>query len=63
MPPLYLVFAKPMVKPLEVGPAGELQSRSKKDGLDIDHIPSQMALERYLKNNAPISNQQTSRDF
>lgn len=48
VPPLYLVFAKPMVNPLEVGPAGELQSRSKKDGLDIDHIPAQKALEAAL---------------
>lgn len=45
VPPLYLVFAKPAVRPLEVGPAGELQSRSKKDGLDIDHIPAQKVLE------------------
>ena len=48
VPPLYLVFAKPAVNPLEVGPAGELQSRSKKDGLDIDHIPAQKALEAAL---------------
>lgn len=37
-----------MVNPLEVGPAGELQSRSKKDGLEIDHIPSQKMLEATL---------------
>lgn len=48
VPPLYLVFAKPAVNPLEVGPAGELQSRSRKDGLDIDHIPAQKALEAAL---------------
>lgn len=48
VPPLYLVFAKPAVNPLEVGPAGELQSRSKKDGLDIDHIPAQKVLEAAL---------------
>lgn len=48
VPPLYLVFAKPSVRPLEVGPAGELQSRSKKDSLDIDHIPAQKVLEATL---------------
>ncbi|MCZ4295937.1 S-type pyocin domain-containing protein, partial [Vibrio sinaloensis] len=37
--PLYLVFNKPKVKPLEVGTYGELAPRSKKDGMDIDHIP------------------------
>lgn len=47
---LYIVYAKPAVRPLEVGPAGELQSRSKKDGLDIDHIPAQKALEAALQN-------------
>ena len=50
--PLYLVFAKPAVKPLEVGPANDLQSRSKGDGMDIDHIPSQAALRQYLLANA-----------
>lgn len=47
--PLYLVFAKPMVNPLEVGQALDLMSRSRKDGLDIDHIPAQKALELALK--------------
>ncbi|WP_285339306.1 T6SS effector antibacterial DNase [Vibrio parahaemolyticus] len=42
--PLYLVFSKPKVKPLEVGTYGELAPRSKKDGMDIDHIPSLAAL-------------------
>ncbi|ROL89301.1 S-type pyocin domain-containing protein [Pseudomonas chlororaphis] len=50
---LYLVFAKPLVNPLEVGPANDLSSRSAKDGLDIDHIPSQKALETFLKSNVP----------
>ncbi|MGY3255647.1 S-type pyocin domain-containing protein [Pseudomonas chlororaphis] len=45
---LYLVFAKPLVNPLEVGPANDLSSRSAKDGLDIDHIPSQGALREYV---------------
>lgn len=45
VPPLYLVFAKPAVRPLEVGQAADLMSRSRKDGLDIDHIPAQKVLE------------------
>ena len=45
---LYLVFAKPMVNPLEVGPANDLSSRSARDGLDIDHMPSQRALREYV---------------
>ena len=48
---LYLVFAKPMVNPLEVGPANDLSSRSAKDGLDIDHMPSQRALAAFLNAN------------
>ena len=49
LPPLYLVFNKrsagtPKVKPLEVGTYGDLAPRSKKDGMDIDHIPSLAAL-------------------
>ncbi|ENI4485932.1 S-type pyocin domain-containing protein [Vibrio fluvialis] len=49
--PLYLVFNKSSsgitkVKPLEVGTYGDLAPRSKKDGMDIDHIPSQAALLR-----------------
>lgn len=56
---LYLVFAKPMVNPLEVGPANDLSSRSAKDGLDIDHIPSQAALRVFLMANTPdISKEQ-----
>ncbi|MDR9863569.1 MULTISPECIES: S-type pyocin domain-containing protein [Pseudomonas] len=51
VPPVYVVVAKPAVNPLEVGPAGELQSRSKKDGLDIDHIPAQKVLEWYMRGN------------
>lgn len=51
--PLYLVFAKPAVNPLEVGIASDLQSRSKRDGLDIDHMPSQRALETYLVEKFP----------
>ncbi|EHR6582427.1 S-type pyocin domain-containing protein [Vibrio parahaemolyticus] len=52
--PLYLVFNKrsagiTKVKPLEVGTYGYLAPRSKKDGMDIDHIPSQAALRRALE--------------
>ncbi len=46
--PLYLVFAKPMVNPLEVGPYDDLSSRSVKDGYDIDHLPSRKVLEAVL---------------
>lgn len=53
VPPLYLVFAKPMVEPLEVGVYDDLSSRSRKDGLDIDHIPAQAALKRHLLRNYP----------
>ena len=48
MPPLYLVFAKPMVNPLEVGPYDDLSSRSTKDGYDIDHLPARKVLEAVL---------------
>lgn len=53
VPPLYVVFAKPAVNPLEVGPYNDLRSRSKKDGLDIDHIPSQKVLEATLQSAFP----------
>jgi len=48
-----LVFVGPPVELLEVGPYKELHARSNKDGLDIDHIPSRAALERYIKQNFP----------
>ncbi len=48
--PLYVVFAKPPVRLLEVGLQGDLSSRSRGDGLDIDHIPSWGAVKyRLLK--------------
>ncbi|WP_095067342.1 S-type pyocin domain-containing protein [Pseudomonas sp. Irchel 3A18] len=53
VPPLYLVFAKPMVNPLEVGIYSDLSSRSQRDGLDIDHIPAQAVLEMHLLLNDP----------
>ena len=49
VPPLYLVFAKPAVRALEVGLYSDLSSRSRKDGLDIDHIPAQKVLEATLR--------------
>ncbi|WP_371356210.1 S-type pyocin domain-containing protein [Pseudomonas chlororaphis] len=60
---LYLVFAKPMVNPLEVGPANDLSSRSAKDGLDIDHIPSKKALEAILKANDPHMKDEKIQDY
>ncbi|WP_417286429.1 S-type pyocin domain-containing protein [Cobetia marina] len=63
VPPLYVVFAKPMVNPLEVGPAGELQSRSKKDGLEIDHIPSQKVLEATLQSAFPYMAKKRISDY
>ncbi|WP_455884173.1 S-type pyocin domain-containing protein [Pseudomonas spelaei] len=53
LPPLYLVFAKPAVSPLEVGVYGDLSARSRGDGLDIDHIPSRKVLEASLKATFP----------
>lgn len=53
VPPLYLVFAKPMVNPLEVGIYSDLSARSRRDGLDIDHIPAQRVLEVTLQNAFP----------
>ncbi|MGE7955695.1 S-type pyocin domain-containing protein [Pseudomonas sp. NPDC089530] len=60
---LYLVFAKPMVNPLEVGPANDLSSRSARDGLDIDHIPSQKALEAFLLANDPRIKDKKLQDY
>jgi len=51
VPPLYIVFSKPAVKPLEVGVYKDLSSRSVKDTLDIDHITSQAALRTYIVDN------------
>jgi uncharacterized Zn-binding protein involved in type VI secretion len=53
VPPLYLVFAKPMVNPLEVGIYSDLSARSRRDGLDIDHIPSRRVLEATLQSAFP----------
>lgn len=48
-----LMFAKPPVKPLEVGAYNEMRWRSRNDGMDIDHIVSRKALERYVLANFP----------
>ncbi|QXF32543.1 hypothetical protein CE143_04695 [Photorhabdus luminescens] len=53
MPPVYVYLSKPPVKPLEVGEYQDLAGRSRNDGLDIDHIPSQAALRKYLANKYP----------
>lgn len=51
IPPIYIVFAKPAVKPLEVGVYKDLSSRSVNDTLDIDHVTSQAALRTYIVDN------------
>ncbi|MCW7760435.1 S-type pyocin domain-containing protein [Photorhabdus luminescens] len=53
MPPVYVYLSKPPVKPLEVGEYHDLAGRSRNDGLDIDHIPSQAALRKYIANKYP----------
>ncbi|RQO43288.1 S-type pyocin domain-containing protein, partial [Pseudomonas sp. KBW05] len=50
--PLYLVFAKPAVRPLEVNIYGAFDGRPR-NGLHVDHMPSQAALRRFLKGVAP----------
>lgn len=50
VPPLYLVFAKPLVRPLEVEIYGAFSGRPR-DGLHVDHMPSQAAITRYLEAN------------
>ncbi|WP_226478690.1 S-type pyocin domain-containing protein, partial [Pseudomonas sp. MWU16-30323] len=51
--PLYLVFAKPAVKPLEVDAYGAFSGRPR-NGLHVDHMPSQAALKRYLEAKADL---------
>lgn len=52
VPPLYLVFAKPAVKPLEVDVFGAFNGRLR-NGLHVDHMPSQAAITRYLISKIP----------
>ncbi|QQX61438.1 S-type pyocin domain-containing protein [Pseudomonas chlororaphis] len=54
VPPLYLVFAKPAVRPLEVDIYGAFSGRLR-NGLHVDHMPSQAALKRHLKKIAHLS--------
>ncbi len=49
-PPLYLVFAKPVVGPLEVDIYGAFTGRLR-NGQQVDHMPSQAAIRRYLEAN------------
>jgi hypothetical protein len=58
-----LVFVGPPVNPLEVGAYNDLSRRSVKDGLDIDHIPSRRALERYIRSIDPDIEYDTLQDF
>ncbi|WP_294737280.1 S-type pyocin domain-containing protein [uncultured Pseudomonas sp.] len=53
VPPLYLVFAKPAVNPLEVDAYGAFSGRPR-NGLHVDHMPSQAALKRYLEAKADL---------
>ncbi|MFD2640982.1 S-type pyocin domain-containing protein, partial [Pseudomonas japonica] len=48
VPPLYLVFAKPAVEVLEVDTYGAFTGRPR-NGLHVDHMPSQGAIRRYLE--------------
>lgn len=50
VPPLYLVFAKPAVTPLEVDIFGAFSGRPR-NGLHVDHMPSKAAIRRYLEAN------------
>lgn len=53
LPSSGLQLAGPPVEPLEVGPYNDLSGRSRLDGLDIDHIVSSKALQRYLVKQDP----------
>lgn len=48
VPPLYLVFSKPPVKPLEVDIYGNFAGRPR-DGNHLDHMPAQGALATSLR--------------
>ncbi|HBO4049210.1 S-type pyocin domain-containing protein [Pseudomonas aeruginosa] len=52
VPPLYVVFAKPAVNPLETGLYGSFSGRPR-NGLHLDHMPSQGAIRRHLEGIAP----------
>lgn len=46
------MFAKPAVRPLEVDTYGAFSGRPR-EGMHLDHMPSQAALEHYLVENFP----------
>lgn len=52
--PLYLVFAKPAVRPLEVDIYGAFAGRAR-EGIHLDHMPSRAALKHYLTRNKSFS--------
>lgn len=58
-----LMFAGPPVEPLETGDYDDLASRSRLDGLDIDHMPSQQALKHYLLKRYPNTTPLELRDL
>jgi len=57
VPPLYLVFAKPAVKPLEVDTYGAFTKRPR-EGTEVDHMPSQAALKRYLQDRTELDDEE-----
>lgn len=56
LPPLYLVFSKPPVKLLEVDTFRNFDRRPR-NGTHADHMPSQAAIEEYLKSLDPDMDQ------
>lgn len=56
VPPLYLVFSKPPVKLLEVDIFRNFEGRPR-NGTHADHMPSQAAIEKYLKSLDPDMDQ------
>ncbi|MDU9389248.1 S-type pyocin domain-containing protein [Pseudomonas sp. zfem002] len=57
VPPLYLVFAKPAVEVLEVDTYGAFTGRPR-NGLHVDHMPSQAALKLYLQRTAQLDDEE-----
>ncbi len=62
VPPLYLVFAKPVVRPLEVDVYAAFTGRLR-DGQQVDHMPSQAAIRRYLEANFRTLTQKQADEF
>jgi hypothetical protein len=63
LPPQYVLYIEIPVRPLEVGTYDDLSRRSIKDGLDIDHISSRKALERYILSSFPDTDPRELRDY